>query len=75
MCLIVPSRVVALHGEEAEIELPNGQHARVGLALAPEARVGDYVLVDRGLVLKTIAQGEAETILALYAELAELETA
>jgi hydrogenase expression/formation protein HypC len=75
MCLIVPSRVVALHGEQAEIELPDGQHARVGLTLAPEVRVGDYVLVDRGLVLKTIDQTEAETILAMYAELAALETA
>lgn len=31
---------------------------------------GDYVLVDRGLVLKTTDQAEAETILAMYAELA-----
>jgi hydrogenase expression/formation protein HypC len=72
MCLIVPSRVVRVVGEQAEIELPDGQRATVGLTLVPDVRVGDYVLVDRGLVLKTIDQAEAETILAMYAELAEL---
>jgi hydrogenase expression/formation protein HypC len=75
MCLIVPSRVVAVRQQEAEIELPSGQRARVDLTLAPEVRVGDYVLVDRGLVLRRIDQAEAETILAMYAELSELELA
>jgi hydrogenase expression/formation protein HypC len=70
MCLIVPSLVVAVRGDQAEIELPDGQRATVGLALAPDVQVGEYVLVDRGLVLKTIDQAEAETILAMYAELA-----
>jgi hydrogenase assembly chaperone HypC/HupF len=72
MCLIVPSRVVAVRAEQAEIELPDGQHATVSLALTPDVRAGDYVLVDRGVVLKRIDQAEAETILAMYAELAEL---
>jgi hydrogenase assembly chaperone HypC/HupF len=72
MCLIVPSRVIGVCGEEAEIELPDGQRANVSLALTPDVQAGHYVLVDRGVVLKTIDQAEAETILAMYAELAEL---
>jgi hydrogenase assembly chaperone HypC/HupF len=75
MCLIVPSRVVAIQADQAEIELPDGQRASVSLALAPDVRTGDYVLVDRGVVLKAIDAAEAETILAMYAELAELEAA
>jgi hydrogenase assembly chaperone HypC/HupF len=74
MCLIVPSRVVAVRGEQAEIELPDGQRATVGLTLTPDVHVGEYVLVDRGQVLKTIDAAEAEIILAMYAELASLES-
>jgi hydrogenase assembly chaperone HypC/HupF len=75
VCLIVPSRVIAIQLDQAEIELPDGQRASVSLVLAPEVRAGDYVLVDRGVVLQAIEAAEAEAILAMYAELAELEAA
>jgi len=72
MCLILPSRVIAVQGGEATIELPNGVQSSVSTALVPDVAIGDYVLVDRGLVLKTIEPDEAEAILTMYAELGEL---
>jgi hydrogenase assembly chaperone HypC/HupF len=72
MCLVMPSRVLSVSGQQAEIEMPNGVRARVDTTLTPELAVGAYVLVDRGLVLKVIEPAEAEAILAMYAELGDL---
>jgi hydrogenase assembly chaperone HypC/HupF len=72
MCLVLPARVVAVHADEVEIELPGGMRARAGLTLCPAVAVGQYVLVDRGLALKVIESAEAEAILALYDEIGQL---
>jgi len=72
MCLVLPARVVAVQGDEAEIELLGGSRASASLALRPETAVGQYVVVDRGLVLEIIEADEAETILAMYAEIGDL---
>jgi hydrogenase expression/formation protein HypC len=72
MCLVLPSRVLSVLDESAEIELPDGQHARVDVRLVPDVRVGEYVLVDRGLALRVIDAAEAEVILAMYAEMGDL---
>lgn len=70
MCLVLPSRVVAFAGEsQVEVELADGQRATVSSELKPDLAVGDYVLVDRGLVIETIAAEEAEAILQMYAEI------
>jgi hydrogenase assembly chaperone HypC/HupF len=74
MCLILPSRVVAVKAEEVEVEveLNDGQRALVSAALKPDLAVGDYVLVDRGLVVETIDADEAQAILTMYREIGDL---
>ena len=72
MCLVLPSRVVALHTGQVEVELADGQRAMVSSELKPDLAVGDYVLVDRGLVIETIAADEARAILEMYAEIGEM---
>ena len=67
MCLVLPSRVVALGDGQVEVELADGQRAMVSAELRPDLAVGDYVLVDRGLVIETIAADEAQAILEMYA--------
>ena len=48
MCLALPARVVALlDAEQAQIDL-GGVKKQVSIALVPEARVGDYVIVHVG---------------------------
>jgi hydrogenase assembly chaperone HypC/HupF len=69
MCLVLPSRVVAVLAGQVEVELADGQHAVVSSELKPDLAVGDYVLVDRGLVIDTIAAEDAQAILDLYAEI------
>jgi hydrogenase assembly chaperone HypC/HupF len=72
MCLVLPSRVVAVLDKRVEVELADGQRAFVNAELKPDLRVGDYVLVDRGLVIETIAAEEAKAILQMYAEIGDL---
>ena len=72
MCLILPSRVVAVKADEVEVELNDGQRALVSAAPKPDLSVGDYVLVDRGLVVETIDADEAQAILTMYREIGDL---
>jgi len=68
MCLAVPALIVAIEGEEAEVEL-GGARRRIGLQLTPEARVGDYVLVHTGFAINVLDPQEAAASLALFQEL------
>jgi hydrogenase expression/formation protein HypC len=47
MCLAVPVQVVSIEGNEAEVEI-GGVKRRVSIALTPEVKAGDYVLLHTG---------------------------
>ena len=67
MCLALPARVVALEGEEATVDL-GGVRKRVNVALVPEARVGDHVIVHVGHAIGLVDPEEAARTLALFAQ-------
>jgi len=70
MCLALPARVVALlPDDQAQIDL-GGVRKTVSVALTPDARVGDYVIVHVGHAIGLIDAAEAERTLALFAEMA-----
>lgn len=71
MCLAVPVRIVSIEGGEAETEIA-GVRRRVSLALTPEAKVGDYVLLHTGYAIGVIDEAEAEETLKLLEEIASL---
>jgi len=69
MCLALPARVVELLGaDQARIDL-GGVTKQVSIALVPEARVGDYVIVHVGHAIGLIDPEEAARTLALFAEM------
>ena len=72
MCLVLPARVIAVNGEEAELELHGGMRVNANISLKPEVVVGQFVLMDRGLVLEIIEPAEAEAIIAMYEEIGQL---
>jgi hydrogenase expression/formation protein HypC len=66
MCLAVPGRILSIKevseqgGERlANVDF-NGNKVDVSLAMVPEAKKGDYVLVHAGYALETLDQSEAE---------------
>jgi len=71
MCLAVPVKIVSIDGDEAEAEIA-GVRRRVSIALTPEAKVGDYVLLHTGYAIGVIDEAEAEETLKLLEEIASL---
>jgi hydrogenase expression/formation protein HypC len=71
MCLAVPVKIVFIDGDEAETEVA-GVRRRVSIALTPEAKLGDYVLLHTGYAIGVIDEAEAEETLKLLEEIASL---
>lgn len=66
MCLAVPGRVVSVGGEDPLLRTARvdfgGVQKEISLALVPEARPGDYVLVHVGVALTRIDEAEAKVV-------------
>jgi hydrogenase expression/formation protein HypC len=68
MCLAVPARVIAITGDEAHVDM-SGVRLHISVALTPEVRVGDYVLVHTGFAINVLDEEEALETLNLFKEL------
>ena len=68
MCLAVPTRVISINGQLAEVDI-GGVGARVSIALTPSVKVGDYVLVHTGFAIEVLDEAEAMETLRLLQEL------
>jgi len=73
MCLAIPALITSIEGTTAQAEI-GGVERAISLALTPEARVGDYVLVHTGFAIGVVDQEEAQETLRLLEELAEFYT-
>ena len=74
MCLAIPALVVERRdGDSAVIEL-DGVRKEISLALVPDTRVGDYVIVHVGYALTRLDPEEARRTLDLFAQLGAQET-
>ena len=69
MCLALPARLIARVDEDEAIVELGGVRKQISVALVPEARVDDYVIVHVGHAIGLIDPVEAERTLALFAEL------
>ena len=71
MCLAVPGKIVERDGEEAVVDL-QGSRLKISVLLAPEANVGDWVLVHAGFAITQIEEADAletwEYLRAAYGE-------
>ena len=68
MCLAIPGRIVAIHGEAtapvADVDY-DGVRRRAHLLYLPEARVGDYILVQAGFAVRRLSEAEAREALEM----------
>ncbi len=75
MCLAIPGQVLAIAGDDALTRSARvafgGIVKQIALAFAPEARVGDYVLVHAGVAIAVRDPAEAAHTLASLETLAE----
>jgi hydrogenase expression/formation protein HypC len=70
MCLALPARLVQLKSADLAVVDLGGVRQEVCIALVPQAREGDYVIVHVGHAIGMIDPDEAERTLALFGELA-----
>lgn len=69
MCLAIPARVVEMPNADTAIVDLGGVRKEVSLALVEEVALGDYVIVHVGFALNKLNPAEAESTLALFAEM------
>jgi len=73
MCLALPARIVRLLGDGQALVDLDGVRRPVCVALVPEAREGDHVIVHVGYAIGLLDAEEAEQTLALMREMAGLQ--
>jgi len=69
MCLAVPTKIVKIEKDQIAEVVLSGVRMKVSLALLPEAKLGDYVLVHVGYAINILSEEEAKETLKLLSEL------
>lgn len=74
MCLAIPALLVELRDHDQAVVNLGGILKEISVALVADVKVGDYVIVHVGHAIGVIDPEEAARTLALFAEMAEMET-
>ena len=69
MCLAIPVLIQEIEGSEAIVEI-GGVKRKIGLALTPEAKAGQYVLIHAGYAIGVLDEDETRETLILLEEMA-----
>ena len=76
MCLGVPGKILSIQGADPLQRMGRvsfgGIIKEVNLAYAPQARVGDYVIVHVGFAISTVQEEEAAVVFRYLQEMDEL---
>lgn len=70
MCLAVPMKIVEVRPDRMGVAELEGSRQEVNLSLVPDAVVGSYVIVHAGFAIERMNEHEANTILAVFEEMA-----
>ncbi len=70
MCLAIPMKLTERCGDSGTVEL-DGVRTEVALALCPEAKVGDWLIVHAGFGLSIMDEAEAAETLSLLHQVSE----
>ena len=71
MCLAIPMKLVEITGSGVGKVDAGGVKADVSLAMAPDAKMGDYLIIHAGFAIEILDHEEAMIRLDLFRELAE----
>jgi hydrogenase expression/formation protein HypC len=71
MCLAVPGRIVEKEEGVGVVDV-RGNRLRAGLALVPDAEVGDWVLLHAGFAITKVTAEDAAETNALFDEMERL---
>lgn len=68
MCVAVPAEILSIEGTQAEVSI-GGARRRASIALTPEAKTGDYILMHAGFAIRVIDLSEAEATIELLKDI------
>jgi len=74
MCLGVPGQIVEIQSDWAAVADVDGNQVSISVALLPEVKVGDYVLIHAGFAMELIDGQVARETRQLLEQLKELRT-
>ncbi len=66
MCLLVPGRIVKINEDTVTVDYEVEQ--RIAKVVEGTVSIGDYVLVQGGIIIEKVQEKEAKAALKLYAE-------
>ena len=66
MCLAIPGQIKSIEGREAEVEY--GKSVRKAMIGEEKVKVGDWVMVQMGIVTEVIDEKEAKLRLKAWSE-------
>jgi hydrogenase expression/formation protein HypC len=67
MCLAIPGKVIKVEGRKATIEYPGLQ--RPAMIGETGVKLGDYVMVQMGIIVKVLTADEARSTLEAWGSL------
>lgn len=78
MCLSIPGKLIEITAElDATFRIGKvdfeGIHKEVNLAMVPEAKIGDYVLVHVGAAISIVDEEEASKTFELIKQMGEMD--
>ncbi len=73
MCVAIPMKLTRLEGQNGTAEM-DGLEVKVNTMLLPDVKVGDYVIVHAGFAIQHLDVEEAERNIALFRELAKMQS-
>jgi len=68
MCIAIPSKIVKIEGDVAEVDAA-GNRREANISLLADVQVGDYVLIHAGFAISKWCEEEAKESLKLFKEL------
>ncbi|HOQ09960.1 MAG TPA: HypC/HybG/HupF family hydrogenase formation chaperone [Syntrophomonadaceae bacterium] len=72
MCLGVPGQIVEIQPDWGAVADVDGNQVQISVALLPDVKVGDYVLIHAGFAMELIDREIARETRQLLEELKEL---
>jgi hydrogenase expression/formation protein HypC len=78
MCLAIPGKIISVENQVDEVfrfakVSFDGIVKQVNLAMVPEAKIGDYVLVHVGSAISIVDEEEAKTTMEILYKMDELD--
>lgn len=68
MCLAVPMQLLEIKGDVGVVEL-GGVRREISLMIAPEAKVGDYLIVHAGTAIQILDEEDALETMKIFEEM------